>query len=198
MGERIKLKYLEEIKKADQTELSRVTQFVRKTFDRYISINKHLLSSQFWNKMEAKQNVSDCWIFLVLIDFLDDKRKQQLSRLVCISVEYCLTNHCRIYDSDHYLKKVILTFINSEKDTSIMFCFFCMMDYCCGDVQTAYYNNIVKAKMAGILIEYYVDLLGMITSQNKEAVFAVIQKLKEAGAQRADIEKAIEYVCLCG
>lgn len=49
MGERIKSKYLEEIKKADQTELSRVTQFVRKTFDRYISINKHLLSAQFWN-----------------------------------------------------------------------------------------------------------------------------------------------------
>lgn len=61
-------------------------------------------------------------------------------------------------------------------------------------------KDIIVCGSVGLIcvIEYYVDLPGMITSQNKEAVFAVIQKLKEAGAQRADIEKAIEYVCLCG
>lgn len=144
--------------------------------------------------MEAKQHVSDCRMFLELMDFLDDKRKQQLSRFVCVSIEYCLTNRCKIYDFDQYLLKVILNYIDAEKDTSIMFCIFCMLDYCLSDVQEAYYHYIVKAKMAGVLIEYYIDLLGTITPQNKEAILEVVKKLKEAGAQRVDIEKAIELI----
>lgn len=52
--------------------------------------------------------------------------------------------------------------------------------------------------MAGTLIEYYIDLPGMITSQNKEAILEVIQKLKETGARQEDIEKAIELISICG
>lgn len=103
MDGRIKSEYLDRIKSTYQANKTQATRCIRYTFDRYMSINKHLLASQFWNKMEAKQHVSDCQILLELMEYLDSKRKQQLSRLVCVSIEYCLTNHCKIYDFDNYL-----------------------------------------------------------------------------------------------
>ena len=157
-----------------------------------MSINQHLLASQFGNKMEAKQHVSDYQILLELMEYLDSKRKRQLSRLVCVSIEYCLTNRCKIYDFDKYLLKVIRRFINMEKDTSVMFCMFCMLDYCHNDIQDTYYLNIVSAGLSGTLLEYYIDLLGTVTNQNKESVLDVIRNLKAAGAQRIDLEEAIK------
>lgn len=194
MDERIKLEYLDRIKSTDQANKTQATHCIRETFDRYMSINQHLLASQFWNKMEAKQHVSDCQILLELMEYLDSKRKRQLSRLVCVSIEYCLTNRCKIYDFDKYLLKVIRRFINMEKDTSVMFC---MLDYCHNDIQDTYYLNIVRAGLSGTLLEYYIDLLGTVTNQNKEYVFDVIRNLKAAGAQRIDLEEAIKLVCIC-
>lgn len=197
MDERIKLEYLNRIKNIDQANKTQATHCIRETFDRYMSINQHLLSSQFWNKMEVKQHVSDCQMLLELMEYLDRKRKRQLSRLVCVSIEYCLTNRCKIYDFNKYLLKVIQRFINMEKDTSVMFCIFCMLDYCHNDIQDTYYLNIVRAGLSGTLLEYYIDLLGTVTNQNKESVLDVVQNLKTAGAQRVDLEKAIKLVCIC-
>lgn len=194
MDGRIKSEYLDRIKSTDQANKTQATRCIRYTFDRYMSINKHLLASQFWNKMEAKQHVSDCQILLELMEYLDSKRKQQLSRLVCVSIEYCLTNHCKIYDFDNYLLKVIRRFINMEKDMSVMFCIFCMLDYCHNDIQDTYYLNIVRAGLSGTLLEYYIDLLGTVTNQNKESVLDVIRNLKAAGAQRVDLEEALKLV----
>lgn len=197
MDERIKLEYLNRIKNTDQANKTQATHCIRETFDRYMSINQHLMSSQFWNKMEAKQHVSDCQMLLELMEYLDRKRKRQLSRLVCVSIEYCLTNRCKIYDFDKYLLKVIRRFINMERDTSVMFCIFCMLDYCHNDIQDTYYLNIVRAGLSGTLLEYYIDLLGTVTNQNKESVLDVVQNLKTAGAQRVDLEEAIKLVCIC-
>lgn len=144
MDGKIKLEYLDKIDSTNQANKTKATHCIRETFDRYMSINQHLLASQFWNKMEAKQHVSDCQILLELMEYLDSKRKLQLSRLVCVSIEYCLTNRCKIYDFDNYLLKVIWRFINVEKDTSVMFCIFCMLDYCHNDIQNTYYLNIVR------------------------------------------------------
>lgn len=197
MDGRIKLEYLDKIKNTDQMNKRLAAHCIRETFDRYMAINKHLLSSQFWNKMEAKQHVYDCQMLLELMEYLDNKRKQKLSRLVCVSIEYCLTNRCKIYDFDKYMLKVILRFILMEKDTSVMFCIFCMLDYCHRDIQDTYYLNIVRAGLSGTLIEYYIELLGTVTNQNKESVLNVIRNLKAAGAQRVDIEEAIKLVCIC-
>ena len=111
MDGRIKLEYLDRIKSTDQTNIRLAAHCIRETFDRYMVINKHLLSSLFWNKMEVKRHVYDCQMLLELMEYLDSKRKQKLSRLVCVSIEYCLTNRCRIYDFYKYLLKVILRFI---------------------------------------------------------------------------------------
>lgn len=197
MDGRIKMDYLDKIKNTDQANKTQVTHCVRKMFDRYMSINQKLLASQFWNKMEAKQHVSDCQILLELMEYLDSKRKRQLSRLLCVSIEYCLTNRCKIYNFDDYLLKVIQRFINIEKDTSVMFCIFCMLDYCHNNIQDTYYLNIVRAGLSGTLLEYYIDLLGTVTNQNKESVLDVIRNLKAAGAQRGDLEAAIKLVCIC-
>lgn len=197
MDERIKLEYLDRIKSTYQANKTQATHCIRETFDRYMSINQHLLASQFGNKKEAKQHVSDCQILLELMEYLDSKRKRQLSRLVCVSIEYCLTNHCKIYDFDNYLLKVIRRFINMEKDMSVMFCIFCMLDYCHNDIQDTYYLNIVRAGLSGTLLEYYIDLLGTVTNQNKESVLDVIRNLKAAGAQRVDLEEALKLVCIC-
>ena len=197
MDGKIKLEYLDKIDSTNQANKTKATHCIRETFDRYMSINQHLLAPQFWNKMEAKQHVSDCQILLDLMEYLDSKRKLQLSRLVCVSIEYCLTNRCKIYDFDNYLLKVIWRFINVEKDTSVMFCIFCMLDYCHNDIQNTYYLNIVRAGLSGTLLEYYIDLLGTVTNQNKESVPDVIRNLKAAGAQRIDLEEAIKLVCIC-
>ena len=197
MDGKIKLEYLDKIDSTNQANKTKATHCIREAFDRYMSINQHLLASQFWNKMEAKQHVSDCQILLELMEYLDSKRKLQLSRLVCVSIEYCLTNRCKIYDFDNYLVKVIWRFINVEKDTSVMFCIFCMLDYCHNDIQNTYYLNIVRAGLSGTLLEYYIDLLGTVTNQNKESVLDVIRNLKAAGAQRIDLEEAIKLVCIC-
>ena len=197
MDGKIKLEYLDKIDSTNQANKTKATHCIRETFDRYMSINQHLLASQFWNKMEAKQHVSDCQILLELMEYLDNKRKQQLSRLVCVSIEYCLTNRCKIYGFDNYLLKVIRRFINTEKDTSVMFCLFCMLDYCHDDIQNIYYLNIVRAGLSGTLLEYYIDLLGTVTNQNKESVLDVIRNLKAAGAQRVELEETIKLVCIC-
>ena len=53
--------------------------------------------------------------------------------------------------------------------------------------------NIVSAGLSGTLLEYYIDLLGTVTNQNKESVLDVIRNLKAAGAQRIDLEEAIKF-----
>ena len=78
-----------------------------------------------------------------------------------------------------------------------MVCIFCMLDYCHNDIQDTYYLNIVRAGLSGTLLEYYIDLLGTVTNQNKESVLDVVQNLKTAGAQRVDLEEAIKLVCIC-
>lgn len=191
------MRFLDKIESTDQANRTEATHCIRETFDRYMVINRHLLASQLWNKMEAKQHVSDCQILLELMEYLDSKRKRQLSRLVCVSIEYCLTNRCKIYDFDKYLLKVIQRFVSMEKDTSVMFCMFCMLDYCHNDIQDTYYLNIVRAGLSGTLLEYYIDLLGTVTNQNKESVLDVIRNLKDAGALRVDLEEAIKLVCIC-
>ena len=159
-------------------------------------LNKHLLSSQFWNKMEAKQHVYNCQMILELMEYLDSRKKQNLSRLVCVSIEYCLTNCCRIYDFDKYLLKVILQIILMDKDMSIMFCIFYMLDYCHRDVQDTFYINIVRVGLSSTLLEHYLDFLRTVTNQNKKSIIEVIQNLKIASAQREDLENAIKLVCI--
>lgn len=57
MDGRIKLEYLDKIKNTDQANIRLAAHSIRETFDWYMMINKHLLSFQFWNRMEAKQHV---------------------------------------------------------------------------------------------------------------------------------------------
>lgn len=178
--------YLQELRECRNIGRKDADKEIRGIFDNYVSANRKYLHIAYWNKMEAATCIKELCYFLNLIDCLDSSRKKYLSKLICAGMEFCLVNRCKVKWFSYFLDSVIKTYIGQEKDGSVAFCLFCLLDYCGEEMQKMYYSYIVKSDMSMCLIEYYLELLGGMNKGNKNSVLAVIDKLKKAGEKQKD------------